>query len=272
MPKIKCFMWQCVHRSILVREVLVAKGLNLYTSCPLCNDPTESIIHVLRDCPIAQQVWNSLSPPMLPNLFFGANLLDWLCLNYTANHSTLVLWASEYAFLGVNENKKRSLGTIFIKWETPPQHWHKLNIDGSSLGNLGRAVGRDIIRNSNGEWMGGYAQIIGTTTSVAVELWALRDGLNMCIDLNLLVVIIELDAKLVVDLLKNMSGSLNGNDDSKIINTVNFGNYSYSQHTMTRSRFSLPLFLKFDPILNNTDSTALGFQISLFSLEGVMLL
>jgi len=34
----------------------------------------------------------------------------------------------------------------------------------------------------------------------------------MCIELNLPVVIIELDAKLVVDLLKKPGGSLNGND------------------------------------------------------------
>ena len=59
----------------------MARGLNLPASCPLCNGPLESIIHVLRDCSIAQQVWNSLSPPMLPNLFFGINLSDWLCLN-----------------------------------------------------------------------------------------------------------------------------------------------------------------------------------------------
>ena len=81
MPKIKCFLWQCVHRSIPVREVLVARGLHLPTSCPLCNGPSKSIIRVLRDCSIAQQVWNSLSPPMLPNLFFGINLSNWLRLN-----------------------------------------------------------------------------------------------------------------------------------------------------------------------------------------------
>ena len=34
----------------------------------------------------------------------------------------------------------------------------------------------------------------------------------MCIELNLPTVIIELDAKLVVDLLKKWGGSLNGND------------------------------------------------------------
>ena len=60
--------------------------------------------------------------------------------------------------------------------------------------------------------MGGFARAIGTTTSVVAELWALQDGLNMCIELNLPVVIIELDAKLVVDLLKKWGGSLNGND------------------------------------------------------------
>ena len=48
--------------------------------------------------------------------------------------------------------------------------------------------------------MGGFARAIGTTISAVAELWALRDGLNMCIELNLPAVIIELDAKLVVDL------------------------------------------------------------------------
>ena len=36
--------------------------------------------------------------------------------------------------------------------------------------------------------MGGYARAIGITTRVTIELWALRDGLNMCIELNLLTV------------------------------------------------------------------------------------
>lgn len=106
----------------------------------------------------------------------------------------------------------RKQGTIFIKWESPPQYWHRLNTDGSSLGNPRCARGGGIIRNSNGEWVGGYARAIGIITSATTELWALQDGLKMCIGLNLLAVIIELDAKLVVDLLKNPGGSLNGND------------------------------------------------------------
>ena len=50
--------------------------------------------------------------------------------------------------------------------------------------------------------MKGYARAIGCATSVAVELWALRDGIRLCISLKLPVVVFELDTKLVVDLLK----------------------------------------------------------------------
>ena len=60
--------------------------------------------------------------------------------------------------------------------------------------------------------MSGYARAIGFTTNVAVELWALCDGINLCIDLNLENVIIELDAKLVVDLLMKDERSSNGNE------------------------------------------------------------
>lgn len=60
--------------------------------------------------------------------------------------------------------------------------------------------------------MNGHARAIRHTTSVAMELWALCDGINLCIDLNLENVLIELDAKLVIDLLMKDEGSSNGND------------------------------------------------------------
>ena len=60
--------------------------------------------------------------------------------------------------------------------------------------------------------MRGYAQTIGHTTSVAAELWALRDGVNLCIDLNLTNVLIEMDAKIVVDLLLKGEEKIHGND------------------------------------------------------------
>ena len=85
-------------------------------------------------------------------------------------------------------------------------------MDGSSLGNPGLASGGGLIWNENGEWVEGYAKAIGITKSVAVELWALRDGIRLCIVLKLPIVEIELDSKLVVELMKKELDNPNGID------------------------------------------------------------
>ena len=100
-----------------------------------------------------------------------------------------------------------------MRWISPPVQWVKLNSDGSSMGNPGRVGGGGIIRNVEGKWIKGYARAIGNTNSVAVELWALRDGIQLCLELNLRAVIIELDAMLVVNLLRSTNHNPNGNNN-----------------------------------------------------------
>lgn len=51
---------------------------------------------------------------------------------------------------------------------------------------------------------------MGFTTSVAAELWALRDGIKLCIALKIPVVIFELDVQLVVDLMKKLDSLPSG--------------------------------------------------------------
>ena len=99
--------------------------------------------------------------------------------------------------------------SIQVRWTKPRLSWHKLNLDGSSIGNPGRAGGGGLIRDDKGVWVKGYARNIGHTTSVAAELWALRDGLRLCSALKIPAVIIELDAKLIVDLLQKEEGHQN---------------------------------------------------------------
>ena len=120
--------------------------------------------------------------------------------------------ATEFAFLGAHTKVRCSLTTIQVQGYAPLDNWFKLNSNGSSMGNLGRAGGGGLIRDSKGEWVSDYARAIRYTTSVAAELWAFHDGINLCIDLNLENVIIELDAKFVVDLLMKDERSSNGNE------------------------------------------------------------
>jgi len=168
-PKVRCFLWQCLHRSIPVREVLVARGINIPTLYPLYNDAIETIIHTLRDYPQARIFWDSLLPSNLSSWFYNINLGDWLHLNCASNLSftsgiswgTLFpfgvwsLWlrqnkvvfgnnpnhkslmtetlakAAEFAFLGAHTKARRITTSIQVRWNAPPDRWFKLNSDGS---------------------------------------------------------------------------------------------------------------------------------------------
>ena len=117
--------------------------------------------------------------------------------------------ASKFAYIGINAKQTSNRRQIAVSWCFPPPSWFKFNSDGSSLGNSGKAGGGGLIRNDKGDWLKGYARNVGYSTSVVVELWALRDGLRLCIALKLLAMIIELDAKLIVDPLQKSDGHRN---------------------------------------------------------------
>ena len=67
------------------------------------------------------------------------------------------------------------------------------------------AGGGGLIRDGNGTWLIGFARKIGTATSFLAELWALQDGLRLCLQIQAQAVCIELDAKAVVDALHSQS-------------------------------------------------------------------
>ena len=75
-----------------------------------------------------------------------------------------------------------------------------MNSDGASQGNRGCAGGGDLIRDHDGKWVKGFMRNIGQATSVAVEFWALTDGLMLAAQLGINHLHVELDAQVVVNL------------------------------------------------------------------------
>ena len=94
-----------------------------------------------------------------------------------------------------------------IRWEKPRAGWITLNPNGSVASNLGPAGGGGLVRDENGDWVMGFARRIGNTSSYLAELWALRDGLQLCLQINAQSVVIELDAKAIVDAFNSPSSS-----------------------------------------------------------------
>ena len=100
-PKLKYFLWQCHHKSILVCSTLAAKRMHITPLCHFSEEDPESIVHVLRDCRVAQTLWTSLSPPMPNSLFFGLHLTEWLRLNYCKSNthsSSGIRWDIIFSF------------------------------------------------------------------------------------------------------------------------------------------------------------------------------
>ena len=87
-----------------------------------------------------------------------------------------------------------------MKWNKPPEEWFKLNTNGASSGNLGKAGG-------NGRWIKGFSRSIGHASSFIAEFWALRDGLKLALYMGVLRLVMELDAKVVVSVLTSTGGA-----------------------------------------------------------------
>ena len=89
---------------------------------------------------------------------------------------------------------------VACRWEKLPEGWTKLNTDGCVVGSTGLAGCRGVMRDSHGEWISRFSRHIGITNSFVAELWGLRDGLLLCSNLNIPFLIVELDAKSIVEI------------------------------------------------------------------------
>ena len=92
-----------------------------------------------------------------------------------------------------------------IRWEKPEQGWWKLNTNGSWNAAVGSAVGGGLIRDSWGNWVTGFTRKLGSANSFIAEVWTLRDGLMLCVQRKLPIVIVEIDVKALVDAFNNPS-------------------------------------------------------------------
>ena len=79
----------------------------------------------------------------------------------------------------------------------------KLNIDGLVIGCMEQSGCGGVVRDKHGSWVAGFTRHVGATNSFATELWGLRDGLLLCSSLNISFLIVEIDAKVIVDVIKN---------------------------------------------------------------------
>ena len=111
----------------------------------------------------------------------------------------------EFVLYAIQPRCNNRMAIKQVRWEKPSMGWVKLNTDGFANASSGAAGGGGLIRDDRGNWIVGYSRKIGKTNSFLAKTWALRDGLLLCNQLNLNADMVELNAKALVDALKNPS-------------------------------------------------------------------
>ncbi|XP_075645148.1 uncharacterized protein LOC142616159 [Castanea sativa] len=78
-----------------------------------------------------------------------------------------------------------------------------LTLTGPPLETQAKLEGEGLFGDDEGNWVLGFLRQIGVTSSFIAELWALRDGLILCVKGNFTAVVIEMDAKAIIEVLNN---------------------------------------------------------------------
>ncbi|XP_028801779.1 uncharacterized protein LOC114756966 [Neltuma alba] len=68
---------------------------------------------------------------------------------------------------------------VSTRWITPEKDWVKVNSDGSSMGNPGRAGCGGVIRDHHGAWIVGYCRDVGWSTAFEAECWGAGEGIEV---------------------------------------------------------------------------------------------
>ncbi|CAL5428867.1 unnamed protein product [Camellia sinensis] len=244
------FIWLALQQRLHAKDLLHIKNIISDNSYQLCGSSPETNLHALRDCTSAKRFWDSILIPLNLSSSFNLSSMEWLKINClsTELHSSSIPWAIVFSLTCwtiwknrnsvcfeptppnplkptwtiamatkwyhlSNTSKPRATKTIACSWNSPPIHCFKLNTDGAT--NENHAAAGDIIRDNHGNWVSGFCRFLDKTNSLTTELWTLRDGLKLALDMGLTPIEVESDALTLVHMVLN-----NCNDQHHLSNIV----------------------------------------------------
>lgn len=105
---------------------------------------------------------------------------------------------------GKSNLRKNDSGQL-VSWNKPPDDWLKLNTDGSSIGNQGKAEAGCLHQISMGNGVGGLSCYVGYASRMLAELWAVHEGLRLARDMGAGRLLAKMDSKEALHLFTKQS-------------------------------------------------------------------
>ncbi|KAL4351441.1 hypothetical protein GQ457_06G009310 [Hibiscus cannabinus] len=184
LQRIRVFLLLVLHCHLLTNVERTRRHLTNLDCCEICLDNSKDLIHVLRDCLVARDLWAKILPSLQIDSFSQVHADEWLRVNLFALAGLLsvskewprkfetpcwLMWKNRCCHVMGSECMHREellvrrFGVMrgsLERWKCPP---------------LGAVIG-GVIRDGSGSWVFGYFRVIGRCSALVAELWAIYDA------------------------------------------------------------------------------------------------
>ncbi|CAN1810690.1 Putative ribonuclease H protein At1g65750 [Linum perenne] len=238
--RVKHFLWLASHGKLLTNAERMRRHMAVNGDCHRCLGIEESVLHVIRDCPFARQVWSSVGFQSDNPFLASTDLNSWIDSLVRHDQALLLgivcwyLWkarneevftnatqrpqevgkraltwtqvvkeafASEHSILGATPARTRS----DVRWDPGGTEAGEviLNTDGSVDPSSGRAAAGGLIRDSLGRCTSAFALNLGSCSITRAEIRGILAGLIMAWDAGFRKVAVQSDSQVAISLLLN---------------------------------------------------------------------
>ncbi|MBA0754873.1 hypothetical protein Gogos_021706 [Gossypium gossypioides] len=175
--RVRVFLWLAFKQKLLTNSERARRGFSHCNSCSICGHEFEDLVHVLRDCPPAKDVWR-LDYGLVWSCLFGLvawriwknrNLFIFQHISWTASEVVKVssCWGRNYiSHVEDNINNKQSSSLMV----NPDDTWVFLSTDGAVARDSGYAATRGVARDRDGNWIMGFNRFLGVCSPFEAEV------------------------------------------------------------------------------------------------------
>ncbi|CAN1790041.1 Putative ribonuclease H protein At1g65750 [Linum perenne] len=211
-------------------------------TCCFWNNGDETLIHVLRDCTFASEVWNRFGIFNSSSPEWQGSSANWICSQINSGNGLLFGIICWYLWKVRNEriftDKRSSPAEVVaraaswsysvttalestrvlpganrirteanIAWEPGPIGWVSLNTDGSVVQNQRKAAAGSIVRDHEGLGLLAFTMNLGFCLITRAEIRGALEGLNRAWDAGFRKVFLLMDSQAAISILMNESNA-----------------------------------------------------------------